>query len=412
MEHSVNKILDSLETASQDKVVQRAVVSQLVQEILRATRTQFDMEVAFISRFIHNRRVFQFVDAKEGVNIISVGDSNPLEESFCHRIVNNLTPQLIRDAQLDPSVADLAATVAVPVGAHISVPIFLEDGSCFGTFCVFSRVANSALNDADLSALRLITGIVTKLLKDISTSQIYADKLEREIAYIISQKKAYAVAQPIVDITQNNRYRGFETLCRVKDMDWSPDKLFADAEEVGLSFELNALMIREAAELLKQTSPDQYLAVNITPDFLASEVFLSTLQKIDLTRLVFEITEHAAIAEYDDILENLRTVRKLGARIAIDDVGAGHSSLRHILKIHPDIIKLDRSLIENIDRDEEKQSLLEALLTFARRMGYSVVAEGVETPEELATLKAHGVTLIQGYLFARPAPLHELLQQA
>lgn len=409
MESSVGKILDALEKTSQDSGTKKAVVSQLIQEILQATRAQFDMEVAFISRFVRNRRVFQFVDAREGVNIINVGDSDPLEESYCQRIVNGVTPQLIRDAKQEVSVADLTATKAVPVGAHISVPIYLEDGKCFGTFCVFSRMANMALNDADLSALRLVTGIVSKLLKDLSLAQIYTDKLEREVAYVISQKLVYAVAQPIVDISQDNRYRGYEVLCRVKELHWPPDRLFADAEEVGLSFELNALMIREAAELLHQIPSDQYLSVNITPDFLASEMFLHTLERIDLTRLVFEITEHAFIAEYEDILENLRTVRKLGARIAVDDVGAGHSSLRHILKIHPDIIKLDRSLIENIDRDEEKQNLLEALLTFANCLKYNVVAEGVETTAELATLESHGVKLIQGYLFAKPALINDLV---
>lgn len=110
MESSVGKILDALEKTSQDSGTKKAVVSQLIQEILQATRAQFDMEVAFISRFVRNRRVFQFVDAREGVNIINVGDSDPLEESYCQRIVNGVTPQLIRDAQQEVSVADLTAT--------------------------------------------------------------------------------------------------------------------------------------------------------------------------------------------------------------------------------------------------------------------------------------------------------------
>jgi len=108
-------------------------------------------------------------------------------------------------------------------------------------------------------------------------------------------------------------------------------------------------------------------------------------------------------------MEALKPLRKRGLRIAVDDTGAGHSSFRHILQMHPDYIKLDMSLSRGIDRDPARRALASALIWFAREIGCKLVAEGVEKASELRTLRDIGVKIVQGHLIARPAPPAEII---
>ncbi|WP_313328822.1 EAL domain-containing protein, partial [Stutzerimonas balearica] len=116
-------------------------------------------------------------------------------------------------------------------------------------------------------------------------------------------------------------------------------------------------------------------------------------------------TEHACICDYERVEDELRPLRERGLRLAVDDAGAGYASFRHILRLRPDVIKLDGSLINNLDGDSNCRALAAALIRFAAETGSKVVAEGVETEEELAVLRTLGVKKAQGYLLGRPAPL-------
>ena len=123
-----------------------------------------------------------------------------------------------------------------------------------------------------------------------------------------------------------------------------------------------------------------------------------------MSSLVLEITEHEEIRDYSSVAKVLAPLRERGLRLAVDDAGAGYASLRHILQLRPDIIKLDRSLIQNLDQDDTEFFLATALASFARSTGAEIIAEGVETEGELQALKELDVDLAQGYLLARPAP--------
>ena len=117
---------------------------------------------------------------------------------------------------------------------------------------------------------------------------------------------------------------------------------------------------------------------------------------------MLEITEHEAVEDYDDLVDALAPLRRLGARVAIDDAGAGFASLRHTLRIAPDIVKLDMSLTRDIDGDRAKRALAAALVSFASEMGFALVAEGIETAAELATVRELGVGYGQGFFLAEP----------
>lgn len=127
------------------------------------------------------------------------------------------------------------------------------------------------------------------------------------------------------------------------------------------------------------------------------------LTAVPVHRIVVEITEHAPIEDYDTLNQALRPLRRDGLRVAIDDAGAGYASMRHILSVVPDFLKLDLSLVRGIDRDLPRQALAAALAAFAYTTDALVVAEGIETATELATLERLGIHYGQGYHLARPA---------
>jgi EAL domain-containing protein (putative c-di-GMP-specific phosphodiesterase class I) len=119
---------------------------------------------------------------------------------------------------------------------------------------------------------------------------------------------------------------------------------------------------------------------------------------------VIELTEHAPASDYRSLREALDAFRRSGVRIAVDDAGAGFASLRHILELAPNIIKLDISIVRDIDTEVSHRALASALVGFAREMGTELIAEGVETAEEALALDALGIRLMQGYYLARPGP--------
>jgi EAL domain-containing protein (putative c-di-GMP-specific phosphodiesterase class I) len=149
------------------------------------------------------------------------------------------------------------------------------------------------------------------------------------------------------------------------------------------------------------------VSINASYRTAESDGMLELLDAVDASRVVIEITEHEAVEEYDRLTQALQRVRERGARVAIDDAGAGFASLRHILLIDPEIIKLDVSLTSGIDSDARRRALATALITFAEEMDIAVVAEGIETALEHAALQALGVRFGQGYFIGRPEPLSD-----
>lgn len=165
--------------------------------------------------------------------------------------------------------------------------------------------------------------------------------------------------------------------------------------------------IRKALAALPDFPGDCYLTINSSPDTILSNAFTEALDGIAGERVVLEVTEHAQVANYEALLRALALLRARGFRLAVDDAGAGYSSLRHILDLRPDFIKLDMSLTRDIDTDPARRALASALIHFAHKTGSKIVAEGVETEGEFLQLKALGVEKVQGYLLGRPTPLAE-----
>jgi EAL domain-containing protein (putative c-di-GMP-specific phosphodiesterase class I)/GGDEF domain-containing protein len=212
---------------------------------------------------------------------------------------------------------------------------------------------------------------------------------------------------PII-VTATEEIYGYEALARgVRRELRSPEVLFEVAEEANMVWELSRLLRKRAvAGIIQELKDGQYLFLNIDPHDFNDPVFRA-LQPEDLgipdpSRVVLEITERTAIKDYPRFQEYLKAFRERGFRFAVDDAGSGYAGLGSIANLAPDYIKLDISLIANIDTNFLKQNLVETMVTFANGQGAQVIAEGVERREEFETVKQLGVHFTQGFLFHRP----------
>jgi EAL domain-containing protein (putative c-di-GMP-specific phosphodiesterase class I) len=208
--------------------------------------------------------------------------------------------------------------------------------------------------------------------------------------------------QPIFDLRQGV-VAGFEMLARFEaPVNATPLEWFAAARARGLGPRLEALLV--AAGLRARTTLPQscFLAVNLSPAALLSREVADVLERRDLGGVVVEITETASEPDYPRLEHSLDRLRDAGADVAVDDTGAGYASLRHVLRLRPSFVKLDRELVSDIDRDPAKLALVEAMGSLASRMDAWVVAEGVERSQEREALAALGVPLAQGFGLARP----------
>ena len=207
--------------------------------------------------------------------------------------------------------------------------------------------------------------------------------------------------QPLVALADMNVV-GFEALTRVPaSPPGAPDWWLKRAEELGMRQRLEVACWRTILEL-GPAPRNALLFINISPATLAEPDLLALRNEMP-DRIVIEITEQEAVADYAQVQQDLVPWLSNKFRLAIDDAGAGHSSLRHVIELVPDYVKIDRSLISGIDADRNRTALLHSLVTFAHEVGITVVAEGVETTGELEVVRDAGVDLGQGYLFARPA---------
>jgi EAL domain-containing protein (putative c-di-GMP-specific phosphodiesterase class I) len=229
------------------------------------------------------------------------------------------------------------------------------------------------------------------------------DRAWNEVAEVLGEPGLLTMAfQPIASLATGTVV-GFEALSRFRTpARRDPASWFAQAWSVGLGAALEAHALELALDA-PDRPPGAFLTVNLSPSALASPEVQQALAR-PLSGLVVEITEHEAVEDYGDLTGLLAVLRARGARIAVDDAGAGYAGLDRVMRLSPDIIKLDRALVSGIDRDPAKSALVEAMVSFAGQTGAVVCAEGVETLEELAALARLDVGLGQGWALARPAP--------
>ena len=255
---------------------------------------------------------------------------------------------------------------------------------------------------ANLPALVEFADIAGALLGRHLIDRAVKTQARRRVSTVIGREAFSPVFQPIVDI-RRHRIVGYEGLTRFRD-GIGPDRHFAEAERAGLGLDLEVATLRAALAAARDLPADTWLDINVSPALVFDHGRLLELLATCGREVVLEITEHAAIKDYRAFR---RAVERLGpgTRIAIDDAGSGYASLRHIIELRPAMVKLDHGFIRGIERDRARRALVAGMRHFALDAAVLLVAEGVETQAELATLRDLDIELSQGNLLGRPKPV-------
>jgi len=366
--------------------------------IVEFARRHLRIDVAYVSEFRDGRQLYRSVAGDAASFNIELSAGLPALATYDQRMVAGEIPNVVCDTAANERVAGLPLTRYARIGAYVGVPIRLPDGTLYGTLSGACHDPDHTLDDRAVRLLSLLGDLVVYDLED----QRLRDQLRERIRDLIEAGRIDVAYQPIFDLG-SDRCIGIEALARFPEPFGAPDQAFAAAEEVGLSVDLERAVMRRSVLILPRLAPGQFLALNTSPAALL-ELARRAGDDPDVpwSRLVVEVTEHSAIEAYAALQEELAPLRRRGLRIAVDDAGAGYASLRHVLELRPDFIKLDRWLIDGVAEDCGRRAAVSAFVALARELGSTVVGEGVERASDLVALRELGLDAAQGYLLGTP----------
>jgi EAL domain-containing protein (putative c-di-GMP-specific phosphodiesterase class I) len=314
------------------------------------------------------------------------------------------------DAFYRDMLPNLAAKIAARVaesGARLVYP-YGRDAPAIPVGYAFS------LYNPGLREERQVEGAIQRAREDSDlNARVSARQRSKEFTDLILAEDVTILYEPITNLT-TREIRGYEGLARGPwDSDiHAPTALFQMAEATGLMYELDCLCRRLALRGARGLRPGKLLFLNCLPTAIhdpafRGDVLRRTLQDLRLrpSDVVFEISERESIHNFEIFREARDYYSGLGFKIALDDTGVGYGSLEAVMELSPDFIKVDQSLVRGIDTDPPRQELLRSLNSVAGTLKAEIIAEGIETSEELTTIQALGIPYGQGYLFGRAAPL-------
>lgn len=385
-----------LESAGTRRGSDRGDVDAEVDELLALVRDRLRLAVVYLGRFEDDRRVLRSLVTADGA---TRGQSEPLDTTLCARVVSGRLPALVPDVRTHPGSADLPVVAALGLRTHLGVAVELTDGTPYGALCAAATELRPDLDERAVDVLRVVAQSVVRLLDREVVDERHVSSTASAVGEVLAAGGPRMVFQAAVPIGGGGQ--GFhEALSRFDD-GRPPDLWFREATAVGLGVELE---VAAAAAGLRALAPGVDVSVNLSAATISSGALPGLLDGVPLSQVVVEVSEHEAVRDYAELGAALEPYRAAGLRLAVDDAGAGYASLRHVVRLAPDVIKLDMSLVSGIDTDASRRELAGALTSFAHRTGAVVVAEGVESHEEHAALQEVGVDLGQGYLYAVPGP--------
>jgi EAL domain-containing protein (putative c-di-GMP-specific phosphodiesterase class I) len=379
----------------------RTAAEGQIAELLQTARASLHLSVAFLSRLDGLTQHLEVVESSLPL-IFRDGITQKQETSFCQAILDGRLPAVIPDVKTNPVAMTLPAARIPRIRSYVSAPVVLSDGSLYGTFCAFGFTSDKELADRDAALMGVLASAAAVIIEPEVRSQARRSEIEERLAPLIAAGGPVVALQPVVNLRTCERI-GAEALSRFP-AEWgmTPDVVFAEAHSVGLGDQLELLALERAAEHLDRV--DGYIAMNVSPATLMTAECGHLLSRLPLPRVLLELSEHDQVEDYDALTTTLAPFRAEGLRLAIDDVGAGFSSLRHIVVTAPDVIKIDRSIVAGLDTDPVLTKLVHSLVEFGHGCLVRVVAEGVETAGEAAVLRTLGVDDGQGWHFGRPGP--------
>ena len=384
-------------------------VETLIARLLTTAREQLEMDASVVSRIDGDMQTFEYLDGSFRTFGLEGGGQAHTSDLYCQRMIDGSIGRFVGDVRAHDDLTSLPLTEAADIGAYIGVPISLPNGELYGSLCCVSHEAHETLGPRDAKFLSALAQMMGEHLAH--HDEIAATRAERMTRIERALRDGVTIVfQPIFDLA-THAIVGFEALSRFTGEPLRPPNVwFAEAADVGLGVELELAAARAAIDHLDEVPAEAYVSINFSPAALMSPDFRAAVVGAPAARIVIELTEHTEVVDYAPLSEKLAGLRREGYRLAIDDAGAGFSSFAHILRLAPDVIKLDRDLVAGIDLDASQRAFAAALVTFSGQMNARIVAEGVENAEELAVLHDLGIGGGQGFFLARPAPLCELLE--
>jgi len=332
---------------------------------------------------------------------------------FAHRLIEALPG--CRSYELDAGIVvigpadDLTDTRASEIAAAVHSP-------AYGLVTLDVGLPEGERHLVALSAAVQQSGLAERIGM-AQTSQMLQTKL---LDYFFTLKNLHTLAyQPIVELT-TGRLIEYECLFRpqMPGLETSITSIVLAAIDTGRTIELDSFIVRailarvSALKTARRAAnqPSLHLAINFTPASLLDSqfeaaAFAATVREAGLNprEITLECTEQQAVSDIGPLVKQVKALRRLGFGFAIDDAGAGYASFSLIASLRPSVIKIDREIAHGIARDDAKQALVEAFVSFGGRIGALLLAEGIERRADLATLAALGVDLGQGFLIGKPA---------
>jgi EAL domain-containing protein (putative c-di-GMP-specific phosphodiesterase class I) len=378
---------------------QRTDADEQIADLLRTAKKSLRLSVASLSRLDGTTQHLEVVESS--IPLIRDGITQKQDTSFCQAILDGDLPAVIPDVRDFPRAMKLPTARIPRIRSYVSTPVRLSDGSLYGTFCAFGLSSDKELTERDKSLMDVLASAASVVIEPQVRENERRTSIESRLAPVMAGGGPVIALQPIVELATGQQV-GTEALSRFPaEWDLTPDVVFEQAHSVGLGHELELQALRRAADLIERA--DGYVAMNVSPATLTTPACAELLHALPLDRVLLELSEHDPVEDYPALTAALATFRAAGLRLAIDDVGAGFSSLRHIVVTTPDVIKFDRSIVSGLDADPVLSTLVRSLVGFARGIRARVVAEGVETAAEADVLRSLGVDYGQGWHFGRPA---------
>ncbi|HEU5141355.1 MAG TPA: EAL domain-containing protein [Bacillales bacterium] len=337
-----------------------------------------------------------------GDEFIILLDETDLAET--KRIVEEINSQIFSPLLIDKQELHISASVGISMYPH--------DGDSLGTLIKFADTAMYMSKQAGTGNYRFYTD---------SLEYFFPSKMnmEKELRAAIDQKEFVLYYQPKIDL-QNGRLMGVESLIRWKSPKLGlipPNQFIPLAEELDLIGPIGTWVLENACKRWREWKNNGeyaiYISVNLSPRQLLQSGFVNNVKRIirknhvDPRFLVFEITENVTIFQSQAIMKRLEQLKEIGVKLAVDDFGTGYASLNYLTKLPIDILKIDKSFIQSINMAEDSSAVINGILVMAAELGLLVVAEGIETEEQLEFLKGQ-CDYGQGYFFSRPLPAKKL----
>jgi EAL domain-containing protein (putative c-di-GMP-specific phosphodiesterase class I) len=425
-----------------EEAIRRAVDPRvLMQRVADEAMTVVEGVEGVLIGFVHDP-AWLTVECASGYMHDQIGSNIPVEGSLSGLVLRTGETLCCDDAENDSRV-EVDMCHSFDVGSSVCLPLWRGDQTV-GVFNVNSS-RKGAFEDCDVVTLtrlaKFISIVITEavdlaMVTDSLLSRVSNDargmpvpegagraaerrfvanvlnpgaigRLESRgrVTRFLSGRGLNHLFQPVFDIT-NGQCIAVEALARFSGRPQrSPDVWFAEAHMMGLGVELEEASVRMALKSLSRLPEDIALCLNAGPEAIISAGLRRLVMTCDPRRVVLELTEESRVDDYLPLSHVLDELRSMGVRLAIDDTGAGFASLAHILKLSPDLIKLDRELTCGIDHDPVRIALATALVRFAAGIGAEIIAEGIETAAELEVLQGLRIRYGQGFFLCRPTTL-------